>query len=147
MTTCKQCRCRGHRQSLASQHNPAERDTDDAQRVNRRQFRSEDGRNLRPRHLLFDLWVWQDVKTENCCEAGPCCWRRAVLEMFGARAKCEMHGVSLEDQIDDTHTQRYEAAAIGDGNSEAQFSELEDAYAHFGPRHPTLVFWSPKSMW
>ena len=70
-----------------------------------------------------------------------------IWEMFGARAECEMHGVSLEDQIDDTRPHRYEAAAIGDGNSEVQFSELEDAYEHFGPRHPTLVFWSPKSMW
>ena len=71
----------------------------------------------------------------------------AALEMFGAKAECEVHGVSLEDQGDDTRPRRFEAAAIGDGNSEVQFGEFEDAYEHFGPRHPTLVFGIPKTMW
>ena len=38
-----------HGQTLASQHNPAEHVTDDTERANRQQFRSEYGRNLRPR--------------------------------------------------------------------------------------------------
>ena len=47
-------------------------------------------------------------KTENCGEAGPCRWRRVlILEMVGAGAECDMHGVSPEDQIDDTRPHRY----------------------------------------
>ena len=67
--------------------------------------------------------------------------------MFGETAECELHGVSLEDQSGDTCPHRFEAAAIGDGDSDVQFGEFEHTYQHIGSRRSILVFWIPQSMW